>query len=75
MGIKKGTEKVCPVCGGRNIQYNDVEVKDDSLEYKCVCIDCEAEFKEFFLTVYDGYAIEDENGNEKQFDEIGNILS
>lgn len=39
---------VCPACGSRNIERDDVEFESSCIWYPCTCADCGQQFNEVY---------------------------
>ena len=46
---------VCPICNSVNLDYACAEISDDSIYYPASCIECGAEFKEYYTLTFGGH--------------------
>jgi formate dehydrogenase maturation protein FdhE len=65
----KDNDYVCPKCGGSNCSALDSDCDIDGGMVYYECDDCGARWREYFVTVYDGYEFE-----EKVYDKNGRLL-
>lgn len=72
--VKKTEEGICPVCGDVDIDYLGTDFDSPFIFYNCVCRQCEAQFVEVYKMEYDGFNMDDEDGNEHLYDAEGNEL-
>lgn len=45
---------LCPFCGSENIEYGNIDLRDDFLDYPCKCNNCNKEFIEGYHLEFDG---------------------
>lgn len=50
-------EGVCPSCGSSNISQDSIEWADTQPYYRCLCLKCNAIFKEWYVMLFTGQEI------------------
>lgn len=64
MEFKKNEQGVCPICGGHNLDWGDMDMSGDSLHYDWHCPDCNHDGQEWYRLTFDGHEVlvEDRDG-------------